>query len=706
VALAGTRASGQATGRGWHWRGEVSLVLGVLRSPYPYLLTVAAVLAIGLVYQIGSSVGVQIGGGYDEPYVRSFHDREAKDGVSYRYATDRSRVLLPGAGARNSTLVIDAGRRPDGVAQPVQVIVNGIALGQFTPGAGIAEYRFPLPANYYSYGDLTVDLISTPQLVEGKGNNQVPYGPQIAGVHAVAEGGGLVKPPLWTLVAWLVIGPMVYFLIRRLGLRPPVAAGVALALLAVGAAAVAAQRLDFAIFAPRLAFLLIVAYLLLIVSDLTVPRLFARGGVAIEERTWRWLQLIALFPLALKLGGAAYPQLVVIDEPWHNQRFEQVLTGRFMEIYRPTAGGISELPGQWGMQGQIPYPPFLYVFGLPFYLWPLGKEISFNLWSVLLDCTRPLLVFFLARRLGASVRASLIGAVVMGMTACTFLLHSWGNWPTTVSQWCALLFIVLLVARFDDLRRPWVFAGLLALLTVTMLLYTVTAVFIGMLLVIFIGALLWRGGAAARRQLLPLSGLLVGASLLAFFAYYVQFVGPILTQTLPSFGSSLGEGESLGITRDPFTVYASKYFVRLFNYGVLFSLLLAPLGAWRLLRGEHNRLAGPLLAAWFAIPLSFFLIGYRIDMVDKEIWFIVPALAVCAGVACDAIIVDWRRWATALWLRFPFSKQRQTVSRWWQSVPSRVRQLPLGPAIIALYLAHLTWGGVTLWLFRIMVTRH
>src|SRR3712207_8514040 len=98
-----------------------------------------------------------------------------------------------------------------------------------------------------------------------------------------------------------------------------------------------------------------------------------------------------------------------------------------------------------------------------------------------------------------------------------------------------------------------------SLLTVTMLLYTVTAVFIGMLVVIFIAALLWRGAAAERRQATPLAALLVGASLIAFFAYYVQFAGPILTETLPAFGGSLGQGESLGIERDPFSVYASKY---------------------------------------------------------------------------------------------------------------------------------------------------
>ncbi|MFN8538039.1 MAG: hypothetical protein U0232_11260 [Thermomicrobiales bacterium] len=98
----------------------------------------------------------------------------------------------------------------------------------------------------------------------------------------------------------------------------------------------------------------------------------------------------------------------------------------------------------------------------------------------------------------------------------------------------------------------------------------------------------------------------------------------------------------------------------------------------------------------FAIPLSFFLIGYRLDMVDKEIWYIVPALAVCAGVACDWIISFWQG--------------RQNADQQQATVMGRLRGLlqryPITPTLIGIYLAHLTWGGITLWIFRIMVTRH
>ena len=198
MAIANVTAPTQPTSPTWNWRGELSLVGSVLRSVPPYLLAILALIAITLAYQVGDRASVRVGGGYDEPSVQGFYAREvSNDGATrFRWATDRARVLLPGAGARPSTLVITAGPRPDGVARPVQVVVNGLPLASFTPQAGLRDYTFPLRPEQYSYGDLTVDLLSDPQLVPGKGNNRLPYGPQITGVRAVADAdAGFVKPP-------------------------------------------------------------------------------------------------------------------------------------------------------------------------------------------------------------------------------------------------------------------------------------------------------------------------------------------------------------------------------------------------------------------------------------------------------------------------------------------------------------------------------
>ena len=709
MALAGIPAKGQASARGWDWRGEFSLAVATLRSSYPYALALLALVLVTLAYQVGDAVGVQVGGGYDQPYVRNFQERASADGQTFRWATDRSRLLLPGAGAINSTLSITAGPRPDGVIAPVQVIVNGIDLGRFTPQPGLHTFQFALPANNYSYGDLTVDLISTPQLVPGKGRDPVPFGPKITEVRAVAnDGAAFVKPPLKTLAAWFLIAPLAYFLVRRLGLRKLAAAGVALALLAFGAWAITARRLDFAIFAPRLVAMLIFLYLLVIVGDLVVLRLMAAAGVTLAPGTWRVLQLLFLASLGIKLAGIIYPQLLVIDQPWHGQQFEKVLHGRFLEIYRPGPGGISELPGHWGIQGEIPYSPFLFLFGLPLYLGPFGRDLSINIWSAVLDCSRILMVFYLARKFGASTRAALLGAFVMGMTASTYLLHSWGNYPTTYSQWCAVLFITLLVARFEHLRRPWFFAGMTLLLAVTLLLYVVTALFIGTFLLITLAGIAWRGGPAERRQIAPLVLLLIGASTIAFFGYYVQFVGPLLA-TLPSYGQKLETGQSIGVPHDPVPLYVAKYAERLFKYGALISLLIAPLGLRLLLRATKNTLAGPIFASWFGVFLVFFIGGNRIDMTDKEIWFIIPAVAVCCGVLCDALIARWQTWIATRNQPDVGSDQRirdADRSARLQFLPATFRRLSPGTVLVGIYFAHLTWASISLWIYRIMVTRH
>ena len=227
--------------------------------------------------------------------------------------------------------------------------------------------------------------------------------------------------------------------------------------------------------------------------------------------------------------------------------------------------------------------------------------------------------------------------------------------------------IVLLVARFPDLRRPSVFVlGLLALLAVTMLLYTVTAVFIGLLLVgLFIG-LAWRGGPDERRQLLPSRWppWSVYGHRLRRLLCPVRRPAPVLDP--PRLPQRPRPGRVPRHRARPL-LYAWKI-SRLAYYGVLGFLLLAPIGLWSLLRGAHNRLAC-LLAAWFAVFALFFVAGSRIDMVDKEVWLILPAVAICAGLACDTLL---RRWN-----------------------PARLTTVATG-----LDLAHLTWAGLSSWYVR------
>lgn len=676
--MAGTASKTHAncqTGSRFNWRGELATLRLATRSPYPYMLALVALLAVTLVYQSNRRLEVRVGGGYDAPYVRGFYDREGSGATAFRWASSRARVLLPGAGARDAALVVRAGARPDGISEPVTVVVNGITLGQFAPTIAPSDFTFSLPARDYSYGNLTIDLLSSGHQIRTRGTQALTYGPRVVAVAVEPEPGmGVFKPPLAVLVAWVTAIPLLYLLLYRIGTRARYAAAVSAAFVVGLAAAADARRLDLAIFAPRLTFLVAVAYLLVLCTGYLVPKVFASAGVTVSRAAWRLLLLVFLFVYVLKLGGIAYPQLVVIDQPWHDQQFQKVLLGRFWELYRPSDTGISGIPGQWGINAQIPYSPFLYLLGLPLYLAPVGRELSINFWSGLFDVSRIFAVFLLARLLGAKERGALVAAFIIGVTPATFLLHSWGNYPTTLSLYVALLFITLFVAAWDRLQEPRVFAGLTCLLTLSMLLYTVTAVFIGLFLLLLVAALAWPRPTHARSIVRPAAALLVVSSTLAFFLFYVQYVGPLLTATLPAFGAELAAGRALGGSTPPLQSYVTHYLANLWNYGVLLLLLVAPFGWAALARRPRHPLALPLLGAWFGVFLIFAVAGSKIDMVSKEVWFVLPAVAMSAGLALDDLLDRWS---------------------------GRVAKLG-----VALFLGQLTGTGVLLWVVRIVTVRH
>ena len=54
-----------------------------------------------------------------------------------------------------------------------------------------------------------------------------------------------------------------------------------------------------------------------------------------------------------------------------------------------------------------------------------------------------------------------------------------------------------------------------------------------------------------------------------------------------------------------------------------------------------------MLAAWFSVGTLFMLVGYRVSMVDKQLFYIVPAICLCWAIYAERF---WRRgwWGKAL----------------------------------------------------------
>jgi hypothetical protein len=87
-------------------------------------------------------------GGFDDPWVLRMFARQEQDGVTYRWARDRSYVTLVGFPSTARAIVVragDGGRPAAAGPADVEVFLNDRAVGTFTVRGGFSEYRLDVP---------------------------------------------------------------------------------------------------------------------------------------------------------------------------------------------------------------------------------------------------------------------------------------------------------------------------------------------------------------------------------------------------------------------------------------------------------------------------------------------------------------------------------------------------------------------------------
>jgi hypothetical protein len=365
---------------------------------------------------------------------------------------------------------------------------------------------------------------------------------------------------------------------------------------------------------------------------------FRRAGVPLSTRMLHGLLLVFFAGYWIKAGGMLYPYFVGIDVAWHMERVQWIIDGRLPLLYGTNSPlNESTMPeAEWGANRPvIPYSPWFHMFATVFALSPLSMVLTANMVHALLDTSRVLLIALLGRKADLNEREAFLAALLFAITPMTFLLLSWGNLPTASGMWWALFGTVYLVTAYSRLDRLWPFLGLVALLTVTFLIYTVTGVFVGLFMVLLTAGLWLRTPRTERRPVVALGLATLAAAGLATLIYYGQYIPPIIERTLPYFTRTAVPGSgATGVSYDPFGLYLEKYLWRMAyvgerggGYGLLLTLPLGLLG-WYWIRG---RLIRTMLAAWLVVALLFLVAGARVSMVDKHLFFIVPALALGAG---------------------------------------------------------------------------
>ena len=163
---------------------------------------------------------------------------------------------------------------------------------------------------------------------------------------------------------------------------------------------------------------------------------------------------------------------------------------------------------------------------------------------------------------------------------------------------------------------------------------------------------------------------------LATLIYYGQYIPLIIERTLPYFlqGSQPAAATSSGIQqREGFLTYLAQYIPRTgyFRRPVAYGLQLALLLAVVSLAGLGRSRLRAVLICWALVAALFTVAGSRIDMVDKQVFYLVPALALLAG---------------------------RLLARLWQ------RGLPARLVIASVYIFTFA-AALDLWFFRIMTIR-
>lgn len=658
---------------------------------WPFLVVLVTGLAGGvLAYQFDTAHVVDVGDTYDLFFLQDFHEREPTPPVPgeerFRWSRGRSVVRFPGvgAGARNLSLRLH-GWRPAGQPAPhVRVSLNGQLLAAFEVAPEWQDYVLWVSPEAVRGATQELVLETTPftPAEAGVGGDPRPLGVAVDEVALIPLAGRGFAPgwPAWGQVGWALLFAAALYLGLAVVLLPRWWAG-AVAGLAVGALswALASRCLWTTIYTHRLAIVTLLGLVLLPLLRWLFGRILAWGQVPVDERGMRLLLAIFLVGFWIKAAGLLYPSSVAWDLLWHLEKAQRVTAGRLDELYRPGYFSQEVMPPEWELEGEglevekpmIPYSPYYHITAAAFFYLPWRPYDTANVISVLLDTTKPFLIYFLARRLGLGRREGLLAGLLYAVLPATFLLHAWGNMPTQTGLWWTLASTCYIVGAWERLRQPRTWAGLALFLLGTMLYYTVMAAFMVVFVAILsVGLALdrwgFRGGRSVEQAVMPrLAGgqpapgagspgrrpihpsgpialALLAAIALSTAIYYGQYIRPIVEVTIPYFRSVAQRGSGGGVVPVSWSVYLRQHLERLssLRYGLIWPIVLA--GGGLVIGRRHLRQARFrwLLIAWFGTALLFFLVGFRVDMVDKEIFYAMPALALCAAIALGWL---WRR---------------------------------------------------------------
>lgn len=575
-----------------------------------------AVLATVLGYGLRPRVELDLGSGELGPILSRFGalDR-GDDGVRFREALAGGTIDLRDFGASGAWTL------------EVRVAATAVSHGSLAPGVVLTAEGLETRAALGS-GWRSVSLELPPGGEEGVWRSgHVLRFPGYGGgarlkVASVSLDRGWTLPSLHAVSMVVASAGLVFLALLATGLRGPVRlAGPFLLIVLVATGLVA----DPAVTTPFLSTIATGSFLMVLLA------LASRGLLA--ALVTRSLVPV-LHPLALSVSvlgflgwflAAASPLYAGGHFGYHTSIAQEIWQGKFLLYYLPEPENMLARQPQWGNL-VVPHSSLFHTLSSPFAALP---RLGFY------TATKAFLAFLLATIAVTSglvatacrdERAGALAAAVVAFVPTGYQLLGLGHLMTIFGCAAAAAALGFLVVQAHRLSERPVFWGAAALLTLCFLSYTGSLLF-GSAAVAFAAALAWRDD---RDFTLTLAKLLVVAWGLALLLYYMNWVRPFLTETLPALGASGGSDEAMDLSARLLAIPRKLSY----SFGSALIPVAGLVGVLELERGTRKR---RLLLGWALVLVVFTGLDLVFNLLLKHHYFSLPLVAVGLSLSLDAL---------------------------------------------------------------------
>lgn len=356
--------------------------------------------------------------------------------------------------------------------------------------------------------------------------------------------------------------------------------------------------------------------------------LWLRGQGRLRPESLRTLAALGLVALVGRAIAVSHPDFYYPDQRTHARLVEKVAEQGLGFFVDPSTAiwehGVWRVAA-YGRTYAFPYSP---AFHLPFVPLALDYDTrltAMKLAAVAVSVVPLLLVWALARRLGASP----LGAGLMLILPTYTSRLSFAFFPSLLGHTVDLAFVLWLVARCDRLREPAVLLQGALWVSACQLAYVSGVVNISLLVSALAVTVAWQRRAEpdAWRAGLRVLGMGLAGSLLSVALYYRDFLG-LVGDVLPH---ALGLGGDRGASHYPIQGFFAVAYSRTRDFFGFVYPCLAALGLALLLRAGRAR---PVLLAWLG-AYGLLLLG-RAKVPDvflhgHETTFVTPLVCLAAG---------------------------------------------------------------------------